>query len=126
MVSESAKYYQTHPAARARKAAYDTRFESSPSQMALSVGSWLVIMPNTTRSMVQLLAREWMLHIRSQVSDTSLLLSIVVLRQTWLGIEGQEVVADSDIIKGSHYRLPFYYLNKSLISQSIASATLVR
>lgn len=34
MVSESAKYYQTHPAARARKAAYDTRFESSPSQKA--------------------------------------------------------------------------------------------
>ena len=34
MVSESAKYYQTHPAARARKEAYDTRFESSPAQKA--------------------------------------------------------------------------------------------
>ena len=34
MVSKSAKYYQTHPAAMARKADYDTRFESSPSQKA--------------------------------------------------------------------------------------------
>lgn len=34
MVSKSAKYYREHPAARARKAAYDTRFESSPSQKA--------------------------------------------------------------------------------------------
>ena len=34
MVSESARYYQTHPAARARKAAYDTKFESSPAQKA--------------------------------------------------------------------------------------------
>ena len=34
MVSKSAKYYQTHPAARARKEAYDTRFESSPAQNA--------------------------------------------------------------------------------------------
>lgn len=34
MVSKSAKYYQTHPAARARKAVYDKRFESSPSQKA--------------------------------------------------------------------------------------------
>ena len=34
MVSKSAKYYQTHPAARARKEAYDTRFESSPAQKA--------------------------------------------------------------------------------------------
>ena len=32
MVSESARYYRRHPAARARKAAYDTIFESSPSQ----------------------------------------------------------------------------------------------
>lgn len=34
MVSESARYYQTHPAARERKKKYDTRFESSPAQMA--------------------------------------------------------------------------------------------
>lgn len=34
MVSESAKYYQTHPEAMARKASYDTLFESSPSQKA--------------------------------------------------------------------------------------------
>lgn len=34
MVSESARYYQTHPAARARKQKYDTRFESSPAQKA--------------------------------------------------------------------------------------------
>jgi hypothetical protein len=34
MVSKSAKYYQAHPSARARKAAYDTRFEYSPSQKA--------------------------------------------------------------------------------------------
>lgn len=34
MVSKSAKYYHDHPAARARKAAYDSKFEKSPSQMA--------------------------------------------------------------------------------------------
>ena len=34
MVSESARYYQTHPAARERKKKYDTRFESSPAQKA--------------------------------------------------------------------------------------------
>lgn len=34
MVSTSAQYYQSHPAARARKKAYDTKFESSPSQKA--------------------------------------------------------------------------------------------
>lgn len=34
MVSESARYYQTHPASRARKAAYDTKFESSLVQKA--------------------------------------------------------------------------------------------
>lgn len=34
MVSESANYYRTHPAARARKASYDTKFESSPAQKA--------------------------------------------------------------------------------------------
>lgn len=34
MVSESARYYQTHPAARERKQKYDTRFESSPAQKA--------------------------------------------------------------------------------------------
>lgn len=32
MTSSSAEYYRTHPAARARKAAYDTKFESSPAQ----------------------------------------------------------------------------------------------
>ena len=44
-------------------------------------------MMNTTISMVQLLAREMMIHIPSRVSDTSLLLSIVALKQTWLEIE---------------------------------------
>lgn len=34
MVSRSAEYYRSHPAAKARKAAYDTKFESSPSQKA--------------------------------------------------------------------------------------------
>lgn len=34
MVSESARYYRSHAAARARKAAYDTIFESSPAQKA--------------------------------------------------------------------------------------------
>lgn len=34
MVSKSAKYYQEHPLARKRKAMYDTKFESSPSQKA--------------------------------------------------------------------------------------------
>lgn len=32
MVSESARYYQTHPVARERKKKYDSKFESSPSQ----------------------------------------------------------------------------------------------
>lgn len=34
MVSESARYYQTHPEARERKKRYDTKFESSPAQKA--------------------------------------------------------------------------------------------
>lgn len=34
MTSSSAEYYRTHPAAMARKAAYDTKFESSPAQKA--------------------------------------------------------------------------------------------
>lgn len=34
MVSKSAEYYRSHPAAKARKASYDTKFEKSPSQMA--------------------------------------------------------------------------------------------
>ena len=34
MTSSSDEYYITHPAARARKAAYDTKFESSPVQKA--------------------------------------------------------------------------------------------
>lgn len=34
MLSKSAEYYRTHPAARARKASYDTKFESSPAQKA--------------------------------------------------------------------------------------------
>lgn len=34
MVSESAKYYRTHPEARERKKRYDSKFEKSPSQMA--------------------------------------------------------------------------------------------
>lgn len=32
MVSKSAEYYHSHPEARAKKKAYDTRFESSPAQ----------------------------------------------------------------------------------------------
>lgn len=32
MVSESARYYHNHPAARERKKKYDSKFESSPSQ----------------------------------------------------------------------------------------------
>ena len=34
MTSSSAEYYRTHPSARARKAVYDTKFESSPAQKA--------------------------------------------------------------------------------------------
>ena len=34
MTSSSAEYYRTHPAARERKDAYDTKFESSPAQKA--------------------------------------------------------------------------------------------
>lgn len=34
MLSKSAEYYRTHPAARACKKRYDTRFESSPVQKA--------------------------------------------------------------------------------------------
>ena len=34
MLSKSSEYYRTHTAARARKAAYDTKFESSPAQKA--------------------------------------------------------------------------------------------
>lgn len=34
MTSSSAEYYRTHPAARERKASYDTIFESSPAQKA--------------------------------------------------------------------------------------------
>lgn len=34
MVSKSAKYYQAHPAARARKVVYEKRFDSSYSQNA--------------------------------------------------------------------------------------------
>lgn len=34
MVSKSARYYHEHPEDRAKKAKYDTAFESKPSQMA--------------------------------------------------------------------------------------------
>ena len=34
MTSSSAEYYRTHPAANARQAAYDTKFDSSPAQKA--------------------------------------------------------------------------------------------
>lgn len=34
MLSNSAEYYRTHPAARERKKKCDTRFESSPAQKA--------------------------------------------------------------------------------------------
>ena len=34
MLSKSAEYYRTHPAAMAGKAAYDTKFESSPAKKA--------------------------------------------------------------------------------------------
>ena len=33
MASRSAKYYQTHPKARAKKKAYDTKFNSKPEQV---------------------------------------------------------------------------------------------
>lgn len=125
MVSKSAKYYQAHPAAMARKVVYEKRFDLLIRKM-LSVWNWLVIIPNTIKSTAQLLVMERMLHIPSHVSGTNIHLSIVALKRIGLWIEWQEVVDDSDIIKGSHYILPFPYLNKSLISQSIASATLVR
>jgi hypothetical protein len=59
----------------------------------------------TIKSMVQILARERMLHIPSRVSGTNLHLSIVALKQIWLGIEGQEGVADNDK-KGECSRIP--------------------
>lgn len=34
MVSESAKFYQTHPESRKKKLSYDSKFESSPVQKA--------------------------------------------------------------------------------------------
>lgn len=34
MVSESAKFYHSHPEARRKKALFDSKFEKSPSQMA--------------------------------------------------------------------------------------------
>lgn len=37
MASESAKYYQTHPMARERKAAYDKKFNARPEQIAKRV-----------------------------------------------------------------------------------------
>lgn len=33
MVSKSAEYYRTHPKAREKKKAYDTKFEKKPEQM---------------------------------------------------------------------------------------------
>lgn len=71
MVSESARYYQTHPAARERKKKYDTRFESSPTQKA------------KRRELARHNAEHdkkygqhpeggWMLHIPSQESDINL------------------------------------------------------
>ncbi len=77
----------------------------------LSVGNWLVIMPNTTRSMVQLLAKGWTQVTQSQESGTSLLLSIEAQRPTWLAIEGQEVVADREYKKiGSAHAFPIVVL----------------
>lgn len=61
MVSESARYYQTHPAARERK-------KNLLLLRRLSVGNWLVITLPTIRSMGQLLAKVWMLAIRNQES----------------------------------------------------------
>nr|DAH32000.1 MAG TPA: hypothetical protein [Caudoviricetes sp.] len=43
-------------------------FSSLHLHRRLSVGSWLVIMPNTTRSMDQHPEGEWMLHILRQES----------------------------------------------------------
>ena len=37
MASESAKYYQTHPEARAKKAEYDKRFNARPEQVSKRV-----------------------------------------------------------------------------------------
>ena len=95
MVSKSAKYYQTHQAARARKAACEKCFEYSPAQKAKR-RELARHNANTIKSMVHLLAMERMLQIPSRVSDTSLHLSIVAPKQTWLEIEWQEVVDDSE------------------------------
>nr|DAV69714.1 MAG TPA: hypothetical protein [Caudoviricetes sp.] len=92
----------------------------------LSVGNWLVITLLTIRSMGQFLARVWMPAIHVQESGIRHHRRIVVPRRTWLGIEEREVVADSEYDKRESMMAPFSYLNKSLISQSIASATLVR
>lgn len=62
----------------------------------LNVGSWPGIMLITTKSMVQLLAMVWMPATQSRVSDTSLRLSIVVVRVICLETEGQEVAAHSE------------------------------
>ena len=64
--------------------------------------------------------------IRNQESGISHHRLIVVPRRIWLEIEEREVVADSEYDKRESMMAPFFYLNKSLISQSIASATLVR
>lgn len=67
MVSESARFYQNHPAARERKKKYDTRFESSPTQKAKR-RELARHNADTTKSMDQHPEGEWMLHIPSQES----------------------------------------------------------
>ena len=90
------------PSSNGEKSGLRHTFLSLLLRKRLSVGNWLGTTLLTIKSMVQILARERMLHIPSRVSDTSLHLSIVALKQTWLEIEGKEVVDDSDTLKGSH------------------------
>jgi hypothetical protein len=60
--------------------------------------------------MGQLLAKGWTQVTPSQVSGTNLHLSIEAQKQTWLEIEGQEVVADSDKKIGSAHAFPIVVL----------------
>ena len=61
---------------------------------------------STIKSMGQLLARVWMLHIRNLELGINHHRLIVVPRRIWQGIEGQEVVADIDKKIGSAHAFP--------------------
>ena len=67
MVSKSAEYYGTHPAAIARNAAYDTKFESSPAQKANRM-ELARLNAAHDKKYGNLLAMSWMLHIPNQES----------------------------------------------------------